>query len=221
MLETILVPVTESYHVLNDYAGKDFSKRFDEDLQVEGGDFLKLKNAIDSVGGINVGSALGEVKSAVDNVDANMADASRGVEEIAKAMEDVAVSSQQSSETSRRQLEAVEVVAREISDLSASIEEIASTSQEVMSQADRVSRMGNEASGLGREANNKMNAVEKIAGESVTQIEDLNNKMRRSQRLLNSSTISPARLISLPSMPRLKLHVRVNTAAGLRLWQVR
>ncbi|GAB7015183.1 hypothetical protein JCM10550A_05490 [Methanogenium cariaci] len=182
VLETILVPVTESYHVLNDYAGKDFSKRFDEDLQVEG-DFLKLKNAIDSVG-INVGSALGEVKSAVDNVDANMADASRGVEEIAKAMEDVAVSSQQSSETSRRQLEAVEVVAREISDLSASIEEIASTSQEVMSQADRVSRMGNEASGLGREANNKMNAVEKIAGESVTQIEDLNNKMAEISKIV-------------------------------------
>jgi methyl-accepting chemotaxis protein len=175
VLETVMGPINESYRVLSTYADKDFSERFSKGIQVEG-DFLKLKAAIDNVG-INVGGALSDVKTAVDNVDTNMADASRGVEEIAKAMEDVAVSTQQSSEAFRRQLEAVEIVAREISDLSASIEEIASTSQEVMVQANNVSRMGNEASGLGREANKKMNAVEKIAEASVTQIEDLNKKM--------------------------------------------
>ena len=182
VLDTIFSPVNESYRVMKAYADKDFSKRFNESIEVKG-DFLKLKTAIDSVG-VNVGSALSDVKVAVDNVDANMADASRGVEEIAKAMEDVAVSSQQSSEAFRRQLEAVEIVAREVSDLSASIEEIASTSQEVKSRADEVSRMGNEASGLGREANNKMNAVEKIAEESVTQIEQLNQKMAEISKIV-------------------------------------
>ena len=182
ILDTIFGPVNESYRVMKAYADKDFSRRFNEGIPVEG-DFLKLKEALNNVG-INVGSALRDVKTAVDNVDANMADASRGVEEIAKAMEDVAVSSQQSSEAFRRQLEAVEVVAREISDLSASIEEIASTSQEVMAQADHVSRMGNEASGLGREANSKMNAVEKIAEESVTQIEQLNKKMTEISKIV-------------------------------------
>ena len=182
ILETIMGPVNESYRVMKSYSDKDFSRRFNEGIPVEG-DFDKLKAAINNVG-INVGSALHDVKVAVDNVDANMADASRGVEEIAKAMEDVAVSSQQSSEAFRRQLETVEVVAREISDLSASIEEIASTSQEVMAQADHVSRMGNEASGLGKEANTKMNAVEKIAEESVTQIEQLNKKMAEISKIV-------------------------------------
>lgn len=182
ILETTFGPVNESYRVMKAYADKDFSRRFNDSIPTEG-DFLKLKNALNNVG-INVGTALGDVKTAVDNVDANMADASRGVEEIAKAMEDVAVSSQQSSEAFRRQLEAVESVAREVSDLSASIEEIASTSQEVMSQADHVSKMGNEASGLGGEANNKMNAVEKIAEESVTQIEQLNQKMAEISKIV-------------------------------------
>lgn len=182
ILETIYGPVNESYRVMKSYADKDFSMRFNEAIQVEG-DFLKLKNALNNVG-INVGSALSDVKTVVDNVDANMDDASRGVEEIAKAMEDVAVSSQQSSEAFHHQLEAVEVVAREVSDLSASIEEIASTSQEVMSQADHVSHMGNEASGLGREANDKMNAVEKISEESVNQIEQLNLKMAEISKIV-------------------------------------
>ncbi len=182
VIETVMGPLNESYSVMKAYADKDFSRRFNEGLPVEG-DFLKLKTALNNVG-INVGTALSEVKVAVDNVDANMADASRGVEEIAKAMEDVAVSTQQSSEAFRRQLEAVEVVAREISDLSASIEEIASTSQEVMSQADHVSKMGNEASALGKEANTKMNAVEKIAEESVTQIEQLNKKMAEISKIV-------------------------------------
>ena len=182
ILETIFGPVNESYRVMKAYADKDFSGRFNDTIPAEG-DFFKLKNALNNVG-INVGSALSDVKTAVDNVDANMADASRGVEEIAKAMEDVAVSSQQSSEAFRRQLETVEVVAREISDLSASIEEIASTSQEVMAQADHVTRMGNEASGLGKEANTKMNGVEKIAEESVTQIEQLNKKMAEISKIV-------------------------------------
>ncbi|WAI02498.1 methyl-accepting chemotaxis protein [Methanogenium organophilum] len=182
ILDTIFSPVNESYRVVKAYADKDFSRRFSASMDVKG-DFLKLKTAIDNVG-VNMGNALSDVKIAVDNVDANMADASRGVEEIAKAMEDVAVSSQQSSEAFRRQLEAVEVVAREISDLSASIEEIASTSQEVKEQADHVSRMGNEASTLGREANDKMNAVEKIAEESVTQIEQLNQKMAEISKIV-------------------------------------
>ncbi|KAF1078091.1 methyl-accepting chemotaxis protein [Methanogenium sp. MK-MG] len=182
VLEAIFGPVNESYRVLKVYADKDFSKRFSDAVTAEG-DFLKLKNAINNVG-INVGSALSDVKTGVDNVDANMADASRGVEEIAKAMEDVAVSSQHLAEASHRQLEAVEVVAREVSDLSASIEEIASTSQEVMSQADHVSRMGNEASAMGKETNNKMNAVEKISEESVIQIEQLNKKMAEISKIV-------------------------------------
>ena len=182
VLETVMEPLNESYRVLKRYADKDFSKGFSDAIQVEG-DFLKLKAAINNVG-INVGSALKDVKTAVDNVDANMADASRGVEEIGKAMEDVAVSTQKSSEAFRRQLEAVESVAREISDLSASIEEIASTSQEVMSQANGVSQIGNKASGLGKEANTKMNAVEKISLESVTQIEQLNKKMAEISKIV-------------------------------------
>ncbi|MDE4908424.1 methyl-accepting chemotaxis protein [Methanogenium marinum] len=182
VIETVMGPLNESYRVMKSYADKDFSRRFDGGIMVEG-DFLKLKTAINNVG-VNVGSALGEVKIAVDNVDANMADAARGVEEIAKAMEDVAVNSQQSSEASRRQIEAVESVAREISDLSASIEEIASTSQEVMAQADHVSKMGNEASRMGKEANTKMNAVEKISEESVTQIEQLNKKMAEISKIV-------------------------------------
>lgn len=175
ILDTIYAPVNESYRVLKQYAEKDFSIRFNENIHVAG-DHDKLKEAINRVG-VNIGDALREVKVAAEGVDLNITDASRGIEEITKAMEEVAVSSQQSSEASHRQLEAVEAVAREISDLSASIEEIASTTQEVRSLSENVSEMGNEASKLGQQANEKMGAVEKIAEESVTKIDGLNRKM--------------------------------------------
>ena len=72
----------------------------------------------------------------------------------------------------------MEKVGKEVSDLSASIEEIASTSQDLLSHAQKAAMEGNKASELGKVATAKMTMVEKIAGESVSEITALNDRMK-------------------------------------------
>jgi methyl-accepting chemotaxis protein len=103
---------------------------------------------------------------------------SRGTTEISKSTEQVAIGTQKSADGAKKQLNEVEKVGKEISDLSASIEEIASTSQDLMSHAQKAAMEGNQASELGKIATAKMTMVEKIAGESVSEITALNERMK-------------------------------------------
>jgi len=186
VLDAVITPVTEAMRLSDEYAKNDLSARFDESIDVQG-DFVKFKDALNNIG-IEVGKTLAEAKDALAMVDANMVDATKGIEEIAKAMEQVAVNSQQSAEDSKKQIDVVEGVAREISDLSASIEEIASTSQTVVDNTTEVTKKGDEAATLGKEASDKMQAVEKISEQSVTEINALNEKMHEINNIVKLIT---------------------------------
>ncbi len=186
VLDAVITPITEAMRLSDEYAKNDLSARFDESIDVQG-DFVNFKDALNNIG-IEVGKTLAEAKDALAMVDANMVDATKGIEEIAKAMEQVAVNSQQSAEDSKKQIDVVEVVAREISDLSASIEEIASTSQTVVDNTTEVTKKGDEAAKLGKEASDKMQAVEKISEQSVTEINALNEKMHEINNIVKLIT---------------------------------
>ncbi|MDD1678669.1 MAG: PAS domain-containing methyl-accepting chemotaxis protein [Methanomicrobiales archaeon] len=127
---------------------------------------------------LSIRSMLEQISTAVQQVENTTKDVSRSNVEISKATEQVANTAQQSSEYTRKQMELIEGVGREISDLSASIEEIASTSHEVMNRAQTASKEGNTAKDLGNQANVRMQAVEKIARQSVEEINHLNGQMR-------------------------------------------
>ena len=92
--------------------------------------------------------------------------------------EQVAIQTQKSADGAKKQLDELENVGKEISDLSASIEEIASTSHDLMEHAQKAASEGNHAAELGKTATTKMKMVEKIAGESVTEINALNERMK-------------------------------------------
>ncbi|MEA2035144.1 MAG: methyl-accepting chemotaxis protein [Euryarchaeota archaeon] len=186
VLDAVITPVKEAMRLSDEYAKNNLSARFDESIDVQG-DFITFKDALNNIG-IEVGKTLAESKDALAMVDANMVDATKGIEEISKAMEQVAVNSQQSAEDSKKQIDVVEVVAREISDLSASIEEIASTSQTVVDNTTEVTKSGDEASKLGNEASDKMQAVEKISEQSVTEINALNEKMHEINNIVKLIT---------------------------------
>jgi methyl-accepting chemotaxis protein len=127
---------------------------------------------------LSIRSILEQISTAVQQVENTTKDVSRSNVEISKATEQVANSTQQSSDYARKQMELIEGVSREISDLSASIEEIASTSHEVMNRAQTATKEGNTAKDLGNQASARMQAVEKIARQSVEEINRLNEKMR-------------------------------------------
>jgi methyl-accepting chemotaxis protein len=144
---------------------------------VEGDPLIKLKKdynlSVDSIKKV-----IEELEKSVKQIEVTTQETRRGTTEISKSTEQVAVGTQKSADGAKKQLAEIEKIGKEVSDLSASIEEIASTSQELMSHAQKAALEGNTASDLGKIATAKMTMVEKIAGESVSEITALNERMK-------------------------------------------
>ena len=139
--------------------------------------------AIDSIK-----SLLMEVNKSVGQVEDNTHDAGKGTDEVAKAAEGVANSAQRCSENTKKLLDQIDEITREISDLSAATEEVTSTSQEIMQRAQKAAKEGAQAKDLGNQANTKMQAVERIAKQSVDEITKLNDQMREISNIVRLIT---------------------------------
>jgi methyl-accepting chemotaxis protein len=176
LLDRTAVPIYEALKICDSFADADFTARFSDDIQVKG-DFLRLKEALNNIG-INVADNLKKSAEVTRQVAVNSDEVSKGTDEVSKATEAVANTSQKAADLTKDLLINIEDINRQIADLSASNEEIASTSQEVFNAANHVVEIGKEAQGLGNEANNKMGHVERIAKESVNEINDLTEKVK-------------------------------------------
>ena len=123
-------------------------------------------------------NVIAEMGKSAQQIDTTTQETSKSTQEISKSTEQVAVATQQSADGAKKQLNEIEKVSKDVSDLSASIEEIASTSHGLMEHAQKAANEGNQAAELGKVATAKMQAVEKIAGESVNEITTLNERMK-------------------------------------------
>ncbi|MCK9630386.1 MAG: methyl-accepting chemotaxis protein [Methanoregula sp.] len=119
-----------------------------------------------------------ELEKSVTQMDVTIQETSRSTTEITRSSEQVAIQTQKSADGAKQQMDGLEKIGKEISDLSASIEEIASTSHTLMDHAQKAATEGNTAAELGKVATSKMMMVEKISGESVTEITALNERMK-------------------------------------------
>jgi len=144
---------------------------------VDGDPLLKLKKDY-NVSVDSIKKVIEELEKSAKQIEVTTQDTSRGTTEISKSTEQVAIGTQKSADGAKKQLDELEKVGKEVSDLSASIEEIASTSQDLLTHAQKAAMEGNKASELGKVATAKMTMVEKIAGESVSEITALNDRMK-------------------------------------------
>jgi methyl-accepting chemotaxis protein len=143
----------------------------------EGDPLIKLKQDYNAAAS-SVKQVIEELEKSVRQLEVTTQDTSKSTTEISKSTEQVAIQTQKSADGAKKQLDELEKVGKEISDLSASIEEIASTSHDLMEHAQKAATEGNTAAELGKTATTKMKMVEKIAGESVTEINALNERMK-------------------------------------------
>ncbi|MEN6396231.1 MAG: methyl-accepting chemotaxis protein, partial [Methanoregula sp.] len=133
---------------------------------------------------LSIKSVIEEITKAAHQLDKTTAETGKSTQEISKSTEQVAIATQESAEGAKKQLTEIEKVSSEISDLSASVEEIASTSHDLMTHAGKASHEGNQATDLGKIATAKMQVVEKISGESVTEITALNDSMKEISKIV-------------------------------------
>ncbi len=144
---------------------------------VEGDPLIKLKQDYNAAGA-SIRNLILELEKAVKQLHDTTGDTSKSTQEISKSTEQVAIQTQKSADGAKKQMDEIEGVSKEVSDLSASIEEIASTSHDLMEHAGKAATEGNSAAELGKVATGKMQVVEKIARESVTEITALNERMK-------------------------------------------
>ncbi len=185
-LDAVVGPINEAMRVSEAYASGNFGVRVDEKLKVAG-DFVTFKEALNNIG-IQVSKTVLEINRAIEQVEEGTAEASKGSDEIAKAAEQVAVTSQRCADLSKQLLGQIEKIDQQVADLSASNEEIASTSQDVLDRARNAAQRGQEAQTLGQDAKNKMGLVERIAEQSVIEIEQLNGQMREINNIVRLIT---------------------------------
>ena len=144
---------------------------------VESDPLIKLKQEYNAAVA-SVHDLVVELEKAVQQMKVTTEDTSKSTLEISKSTEQVAIQTQKSADGAKKQMDEIELVSKEVSDLSASVEEIASTSHTLMDHAGKAASEGNTAADLGKLATAKMQVVEKIARESVTEITTLNEKMK-------------------------------------------
>ncbi|MDN7023886.1 PAS domain-containing protein [Methanoculleus sp. FWC-SCC1] len=185
-LDAVVGPINEAMRVSEAYADGNFAARVDEKLHVAG-DFIAFKEALNNIG-IQVSKTVLEINRAIEQVEEGTNEASKGSDEIAKAAEQVAITSQRCADLSKQLLGQIETIDRQVADLSASNEEIASTSQDVLDRARNAAQRGQEAQKLGQDAKNKMSLVERIAEQSVAEIEQLNGQMREINNIVKLIT---------------------------------
>ncbi|MDD4126900.1 MAG: methyl-accepting chemotaxis protein [Methanomicrobium sp.] len=171
VVNSFAIPIKESINVCAKYADADFSARFSDRIIVKG-DFETFKDSINDIGK-SVSQSLSVTDKVTKEVVSNSNEVTKGTDEVAKATEGVANASQKTADLTKELLRSIDDITRQISDLSASNEEIASTSQEVYNAASHVVDVGKETQILANDTNKKMSGVEKIASESVGEIQNL------------------------------------------------
>ncbi|MBP2133743.1 methyl-accepting chemotaxis protein [Methanomicrobium sp. W14] len=175
-IDSFVIPMNESIRVCRKYADADFTARFSDDFTVRG-DFETFKTAVNNIGE-SVSVSLSVTSKVTSQVVENSNEVTKGTDEVAKATEGVANASQKTADLTRSLLGNIDDITKQISDLSASNEEIASTSQEVYNAANHVVDVGKETQNLANTTNGKMGGVEKIAKESVVEIQSLTEQVK-------------------------------------------
>ncbi|MDV2480761.1 PAS domain-containing protein [Methanoculleus sp. Wushi-C6] len=181
ILAAVVEPLEEGMRLAESYAARDYTVRFNEKIRAAG-EFSRFKEALN-----NIGTALSanvtNLNQAIGQLEAGTTEMTKGSDEIAKASEQVAMTSQRCADLAKQVLGRIEAVDHQIADLSASNEEVASTAQDVLERAKKTASRGKEAQGLGNEAGRKMGGVEKIAEQSVAEIENLNAQIREIDKI--------------------------------------
>jgi methyl-accepting chemotaxis protein len=151
-LDSVILPVNEAMRISDAYAGRNFTARFDENLQVHG-DFIRFKNSLDNVG-IQVSKALLNMNREVGKLAAGAKEASASVREVSNGAGQIARNADAVSSNTGKSGEGIRQVLMAMEDLS-------STVQEVATKADNVARISKKSEELSRNGTELANRAER------------------------------------------------------------
>jgi methyl-accepting chemotaxis protein len=167
LLDAINKPVNEAMRISDEFAHYNFTARFDPNVKVAG-DFVRFKNALDSVG-IAVTNAVGAINIQVTDLAASAEEAAASVEEVVSGAQQVADNAGKVSSNAEKGNLGLEQVLKAMEDLSAAVEEVTASTESVATLANGANTLSKDGAELARKAEQGMVGITR----STTEVDQI------------------------------------------------
>jgi methyl-accepting chemotaxis protein len=157
-------------------ADGDLTQRLDEDTEVEAmADIASGFNAMLT----DLEETLVSIQSFSTDVAAASEQIAASATQVKEASEEVSGAVQEIAEGAARQDENIQQASKELTDMSATIEEIASSTNEIAGTTAEAATLGEDAAEVASAAAEEMDEVERLARDTVSEVERLDEEMER------------------------------------------
>lgn len=154
---TIEIPVREAMRIAKEYAGYNFSARFDNKQNIKG-DWISFRSALDQIGD-KVSEAISIINSQVKNLSANADEAHVNVGEIAEGAGLMANSATQVSANTEQGNSGVQQILKAMEDLTITVGEVSKKTEEVSEFTRNTNDLAKEGTDLAKKAEEGMQII--------------------------------------------------------------
>ncbi|OPY35907.1 MAG: Sensory rhodopsin II transducer [Methanoregula sp. PtaU1.Bin051] len=165
-MDHVVRPLQEGMRVSAEYAGGNFTARFDPKIEVHG-DFKKFRQSLDNIG-TQVSASLGSVSKQTSDLSATAEEAAASLNEVSTGANQIAANAQKVNENAEKSNQSIEQVLKAMEDMNSAVGEITTSMEHVSQQA----RVTNDAAKGGAElAHNLERDMGDIAASAETVFE--------------------------------------------------
>jgi len=156
-MDHVVNPLHEGMRVSAEYAGGNFTARFDPKIEVHG-DFKKFRQSLDNIG-MQVSSSLGSVSQQTGDLTAAAEEAAAGTQEVAAGANQIATNAQKVSENSHQCTASIEQVLKAVEDMSSAVQEVTTNMENVSQQANHASDAAKQGAALAENVERDMSDI--------------------------------------------------------------
>jgi methyl-accepting chemotaxis protein len=184
--DNVILPLNEGMRVSHEYAGGNFTARFDNSVKVRG-DFKNFKISLDSIG-TEVSKAMQEVNQQVTNLAANTQEANASVEEISAGANQIAQNASAVSVNLEKSSQGIGQVQQAMDDLSRAIQEVATKSESVAQLASESTGYSREGMNLAQKTEGGMQGITKSSNDVNLIITEIKSQMDQISQIVDLIT---------------------------------
>ncbi|ABD41740.1 methyl-accepting chemotaxis sensory transducer with Pas/Pac sensor [Methanospirillum hungatei JF-1] len=154
---SIEIPVMEAMRIAKEFAGYNFTARFDKKLNIKG-DWISFREALDEIGD-KVAEAISTINMQVKNLSLNADQANVNVGEIAQGAGQMAHSASQVSANAEQGNSGVQQILKAMEDLTITVAEVSKKTEEVSEYSRNANDLAKEGTSLAKKAEDGMHVI--------------------------------------------------------------
>ncbi|HWQ66107.1 MAG TPA: PAS domain-containing protein [Methanospirillum sp.] len=194
---TIEIPVREAMRIAKEYAGYNFTARFDRKQEIKG-DWISFRSALDEIGD-KIAVAISTINSQVKNLSANADEAHGNVGEIAEGAGQMANSATQVSTNADQGNFGVQQILKAMEDLTITVGDVSKKTEEVSEYTKNSNDLAKEGTDLAKKAEEGMQVITVSAEDMNRLIGEIQQDMKQIGKIVRliSDIASQTNLLAL------------------------